>query len=154
MKKILENLQEAERTIRIADHLLYVTFPLVQDKKLLLKILAEINKAVMKNITSILQYEYLFKRITLFSDPKSNLRTFKEKCAPNYQISEDEIKILEELFDLAKKHKQSPMEFVRNEKVVILTNGNPDILTLEKVKEFLVLAKNILRNTKIKIQSY
>ncbi len=47
------------------------------------------------------------------------------------------------------KHKESPFEFIKDEKVVILSNGlQPKTLTLEKTKEFLIIVKNILRKTR------
>jgi hypothetical protein len=149
MEKFLENLQSAEKTLQTVDHMVYVTFPLVKDKRLLLKVLQETKNAITNCINSILQYEYLFKRITLYKDPKSNLRVFIEKCAPRYQITKEEINLIMELFDFIVKHKESPFEFVKDEKVVILSNNlNQKILTLEKTKEFLVLGKDIVRKTK------
>lgn len=152
MEKFLENLQDAENIIQTIDHMVYVTFPLIKDKKLLLKILLETKTAVANCINSILQYEYLYKRIKLYKDSKTNFRTFEERCAPRYKITKEEIKLIIELFDVAEKHKQSPFEFVRNEKVIILSeNLEQKIITIEKTKEFLVLAKNILRKTGDKI---
>ena len=60
MEKFLEYLEESGKRIATADHLLYVTFPLVKEKKLLLKILEEINSGLLNCLNSILQYEYLF----------------------------------------------------------------------------------------------
>ena len=149
LEKFLESLIEAEKIIQIVDHIIYMTFPLIKDKNLLLKTLSETKTVVTKCINSILQYEYLHKRITLYKESKSNFRIFREKCAQRYKITEKEIKLILELFELAKKHKKSPMEFVRKEKIVILSeNSEPDIFTLEKSKEFLILAKNILEKTK------
>lgn len=145
MEKFLENLEKASKAIRTVDHLFYVTFPLVRDKKLLLKILLEIKIAIASCINSILQYEYLIKRITLNSDPKINLKTFEKKCAWRYEITGEEVKLIFELFNLVEKHKQSPFEFVRNEKIVILSESSDiEILTVEKIKEFLQIGKNIL----------
>ncbi len=46
------------------------------------------------------------------------------------------------------KHRESPFEFVKDDKVVILSNGlKPKTLTVEKTKEFLILVKNVLRKT-------
>lgn len=149
MQKFLENLQEAEKKIQTIDHMVYVTYPLIKDKKLLLKTLLETKKAITNCINSILQYEYLYKRITLYRSPKSNFRTFKEKCAPRYKVTEKEIKLILELFEIVEKHKQSPFEFVKNEKIIILLeNLKPETITLEKSKEFLILGKDILRKTK------
>lgn len=146
MEKFLENLQEAEKIIRTSDHKIYVTFPLIKDKRLLLKILLDAKTAVAKGINSILQYEYLYKRINLYKDAKTNFRTFQEQCAPKYKITKQEIKLILELFDLVEKHKQSPFEFIKNEKIIILSeNLKTKTLSVANLKEFLVLAKNILR---------
>jgi len=146
MEKFLENIIAAEKKIQIVDHMIYVTFPLIKDKRLLLKILQETKNAVTDCISSILQYEYLYKRITLYKNPKLNFKTFIEKCAPRYQITKEEINLILELFDFIEKHRESPFEFIKEDRVVILSNGlKPKILTVEKTKEFLMLVKNILR---------
>jgi len=149
MEKFLENIIIAEKKIQTADHMAYVTFPLIKDRRLLLKITQEIKNAATNCISSILQYEYLYKRITLYKDPKSNFKTFIEKCAPRYHITKEEINLVLELFDFMEKHKDSPFEFIKDDKVVILSNGlKPTTLTLEKTKEFLISVKNILRKTR------
>jgi len=149
MEKFLEYIQDAEKIIQKVDHLVYITYPLIKDKRLLLKILLEINIAVTNCVNSILQHEYIYKKITLYKNAKTNFRTFNEKCSQKYKITKEEIKLILELFDLVEKHKQSPMEFVRNEKVIILSeNLKPKTITIEKIKEFLLLAKNVLTKTK------
>ncbi len=146
MEKFLENLVKAEKTLKTADHMMHVTFPLIKDKRLLLKILQETKNAVTNCISSILQYEYMFKRINLYRDPKENFKTFVQKCAPRYNIQENELMMIFELFDFVKKHQESPFEFIKDEKLVILSNGmRPKTLTIDKTKEFLIVAKDILR---------
>lgn len=144
----MENIMEAEKKIQTADHMIYVTFPLIKDKRLLLKILQEIKNSVTNCINSILQYEYLYKRITLYKNPKLNFKIFTEKCAPRYKITKEEINLILELFDFMEKHRESPFEFTKDDKVVILSNGlKPKTLTVEKTKEFLIIVKDILRKT-------
>lgn len=149
MEKFLESLGEAEKAIKTLDHMVYVTFPLIKDKRLLLKVIQEIKKSVTDCITAILQYEYLFKRVSLSRDPKENLRTFTEKCAPMYNIDKNELALIFELFDFVEKHKASPFEFIKGEKVVILSDSmNQTTLSLEKTKQFLNMAKDILKKTR------
>jgi len=149
MEKFLENLEKSEKTMQTAGHLVYVTYPLVQDKRLLLKILVEIKNSISDCINSVLQYEYMFSRVKVSQEPKINFRIFIEKCCPRYGISEEEARKISRLFELAEKHKKSPMEFVREEKIVILSeNMNYDAITLEKVKEFLAVSKSILEKAK------
>ena len=80
MEKFLEHLQEAEKRIQIIDHLVYVTFPVIKDKRLFIKILSEIKNALSNCINSVLQYEYIYKRINLYNNAKENFKTFIEKC--------------------------------------------------------------------------
>jgi len=108
MEKFLENLTTAEKTIRAADHMIYVTFPLIKDKRLLFKILHETKNAIALCINSILQYEYLYKRIKLYKDSGLNFKIFVEKCVPRYGITKEEMNLILELFDFVEKHKESP----------------------------------------------
>lgn len=154
MEKFLQNLEEAQKITRAIDHLLYVTYPLIKDKKILLKILEEAKKAIAYCINATLQYEYIYKRIELYKDPKTNIRIFIDKCSKTYGITREEIKNILELFELVERHKQSSMEFIRNDKIIILSeNMRQNYITLEKTKEFLTLTKNILQKTKIAILS-
>jgi hypothetical protein len=153
MEKFLENLQDASKSIRTLDHMIYVTFPLIQDKKMLLNILLETKNAIQKLINSILQYEYLYKRINLYKNPQTNFETFINNCSKVYKIDQDEMKKIFELFDLAKKHKISSMEFVRNEKIVILgENSSHDVVTVGKTKEFILIAKKILEKVQKRME--
>jgi len=107
------------------------------------------NFIVLNTINSILQYEYLYKRIKIYKDAETNFKVFKEKCAPRYKITNQQTNLIIELFDLVEKHKKSPLEFMRNGKIVILSeNLIPKTFTFEKTKEFLELSKDILKKTK------
>ncbi|MBS3086573.1 hypothetical protein J4422_02625 [Candidatus Pacearchaeota archaeon] len=149
MEKFLENLTTAEKTIRAADHMIYVTFPLIKDKRLLFKILHETKNAIALCINSILQYEYLYKRIKLYKDSGLNFKIFVEKCVPRYGITKEEMNLILELFDFVEKHKESPFEFVKDEKIVILSSSlRPRTITIEKIKEFMTVAKSIFKKTR------
>jgi len=155
MQKFIENLVEADKIIRTVDHMVYMTFPLVKDKKILLKVLLEMKTAVAKTINAILQYEYLFKRVTLYGNPKSNFKSFEDKCAVRYEISKGDVKLIVELFDIVERHKASAMEFVKDDKLVILSdNLKPKTLEIDKIKEFLALSKNLLKKTKQRMDEH
>ena len=154
MEKFLENLIDARKMIQTADHMVYVTYPLINDKKILLKILQELKTAMAKCISSLLQFDYLYKRIKLHTDTKANLQTFKEKCAPRAKITLEEVKSAYELFEIVEKQKRSSMDFIRKEKLVILSeNLEPQVVTLEKIKEFLVTTKEISKKVHETINS-
>ena len=152
MDKFIENILEAERMLYSSDHLIYTTFPVVQDKRILLQTMKSISAASTKIINTILQYDYILKRLKLDKNPKTNFETFENNCAPRYEILPSEIKILKELFKLNNLHKNSGMTFRRDKKIVIMSdNLTTDILTYEKTKEFLNISKELLKKTKIQI---
>jgi cell fate (sporulation/competence/biofilm development) regulator YlbF (YheA/YmcA/DUF963 family) len=150
--RYFENLNEAERLLKTSDHLIYVSYTLLKDQKLLIKILPEIKIAISKTLNAVLQNEYILKRIKLYKNPKDNFETFKKKCAPLYKITNSEISKIEELFKIVESHEKSPMEFTRGENVVILSDTNSHlVVNFEKTKEFLQLGKLILEKVRAKI---
>jgi hypothetical protein len=152
MEKFRENLENAVKSLRIADHMTYVTFPLVNEKRLLIKIFDEICKSVINSINAILNYESLYKRIRLYPDNEDNLQTFLEKCSKNYNLTNEQIKKIKEILMLNKKHKQSAMEFVKSEKVVIMSD-NLQIQTLDitLIKRYLLTAKELVMKANIRM---
>ncbi|MDO8528563.1 MAG: hypothetical protein Q7S06_01570 [Nanoarchaeota archaeon] len=147
--KFLEHLREAERTIQYVDHMIYITFPLVKDKRLLFKILTEIKSAIVNCISAILQYEYINERIVLYKSAKENFETFVKRCSPRYKITKEEINAILDLFDIIERYRESPMGFFKDEKMIIVSESmKAQIITMEKIKFFLFLTKNMVRKAK------
>ncbi len=145
----LEHLQESEKIVQSVDHMIYITFPLVKDKRLLFKILTEIKSAIVNCINAILQFEYINERVTLYKSAKENFDTFVNRCSIRYKITKEEIASILELFDIIEKYKDSPIEFLRNEKIIIISeNMKTKIITMEKIKFFLLLTKNLIKKAK------
>lgn len=145
LEKWQECFNEARKQFKVADHMTYVTFPLLNDYRLLGKILVGLSEAASNLIKAFLYYEYSFKRVPLYRDPVMNLKTFAEKVAPRYFERENLDKIIQ-ILDIHKKHKQSPMEFVKNDKFVILLGDKYETLTLDKIKEFVICVKKVLKS--------
>jgi len=153
-EKFIENLDKAAHLLQTADHMLYMTYPLVREKRLLLKILNEIYIVVLSTVNAILQYEYFYKRVNLYKNARENFSVFKNKCAPRYGIDSEQVGKVLEIFELAEKHKKSPFEFVRNNKVVIMTNAlKTDTITIEKMKGFIFVSKDLLRKAETIIRA-
>ncbi len=145
MEKYEESLSKAIKDIETADHMIYVTYPLIKEKRLLLRILTEIYDGLLAVINSILQYEYYYKRISLYDNARDNFNTFRE-ISPAYSIKEDQISRIIEIFRLMERHKKSPFEFVKDDKIIIMSEGmKTDTITLDRIKFFLLEAKDILR---------
>jgi len=146
MEKYEENLNKAIKELKIADHILYVTYHIVHDKRLLLKSLDQEYEALMSIINAILQYDYLWKRIRLYQDPKLNFDTFINSCSRRYGLTDKEINEIKDFLSVVEMHKKSPMEFMRREKVVIMSDGlKSTVVDYEKLKYFLEMIKRIIK---------
>jgi len=153
MEKFQENLAQAIKNLQIADHMAYVTYPLINDRRLLLKIFDEIHKSIISCINAILNYEYLYKRIRLYKENNYNMQTFMNKCAKNYELSNEQIKKIKEILELNNQHKQSAMEFVKKDKIVILSDDlGTQTIDIQKIKTYLLLAKELLMKTNNKVK--
>jgi len=152
MEEFEKNLKEAVKHLQIADHMTYVTLPLINENRLLLKIFDEIYSSIINCVNSILNYEYLYKRIQLYSNHSDNLDTFV-KIAKDYDLSNEQIKKIKEIISLNKKHKQSAMEFVKKDKVVIMSDGlNTQIIDIRIIKQYLLLAKELLMKVSVRVK--
>ncbi|MFA5174163.1 MAG: hypothetical protein WC438_03200 [Candidatus Pacearchaeota archaeon] len=152
MEEFERTFQNAVRNLKIADHMTYVTYPLINEKRLLLKIFDEIYKSIINSINTILNYEYHYKKIQIYKDNKENLSTFINKSAKRFDLSYEQIKRILEIIHLNEKHKQSSMEFVKKDRIVILgDNLSYQILDIQRIKEYLLIAKELLMKTKQKI---
>lgn len=151
MEKYKENLIEASRHLRIADHMAYVTFPLVNEHRLLLKIFDEIYLSIINCINGILNYEVLYKRVRLYSTFNENFDSFI-KISRSYDLSEEQIKMIKEIIELNKKHKRSAIEFVKQNRIVIMSdNLGIQILDLISIKKYLFTAKGLMVKARDKI---
>ena len=144
------NLEKAKKNLQIADHLIYMTYPLLKEQRLLIKILEELYGVLSIIINAVLQHEYMYKRIRLYSDEKSNFSLFGTKCAERYGITQEQVKNIQKIFYLIEKHKKSPMEFIRNNKFIIMSdNLKTESVALENLKEYLMVGLHFIFSTNI-----
>ena len=150
MEKHIENLQKAINLVKIADHMLYVTYPVIKDKRLLLKTLDQVYDSAIAVITSILQYDYLYKRISLFkTSSQENFDIFLNKCAKRYNIDQEELSELQELLSIVESHRKSPIEFLRKEKMVIMSDSlKTTIIDPERLKKYLGMVKRMIEKAR------
>jgi len=147
-KKLIDNIVEAQRLYRSAEHLISVTFPVVKDTKLLLRGLESLHKSLILAIGNILKFEHIYGRVSLGKDKDRNLRVFFLYCAMRYGLSEDDREIIKEILFMGKKHRESGMEFSRDGKLIILDDDMKEYeLKQDRMKVFLEVVKRLLANS-------
>ena len=158
MEKFRNLVLEANKTLRLADHMLYVTYPLMKDNKLLIHIVKNIDNSLKSSIDAFIRYDLVYKRIR--ADPQSfveKLHIFSKISSQRYGFKQEDFEFIEEVRELIEKHKKSPIEFVRGNKLIITySNFKTKILTVDSVKDiiskakpFIVKLNNILKKDEL-----
>jgi hypothetical protein len=143
MELFQEQILKANKHLKIADHMLYVTYPLLKDYKLMPLILENIFLAQTNGLSALLNYELTFKRIPEFSENfESKFNVFKEHCFKRYHFDKEIINVLVEVKELVLKHRRSPVEFYKNNKFVICSDDYKLItLSVEGIKRYITKTK-------------
>ncbi len=135
--------QQARRDIKVADHMLNVTYKFVNDPKMLLTVVQRLMEAVKNTMATVLYYERLYKRIPPFEESFDSMyNMFKARCTRRYNINVEYIKLVEDLRHILEQHKKSPVEFSRKDKFVICSdNYRMQVITSEDIKKYINKAK-------------
>lgn len=135
--------QDAVLLMKGADHLIYVTYPMIKDSKMLLGIIKNIYDASLKAMDSILIYERTYKRLPVYAeDFYGNLDLIKLHCMPKYSLPREFIQIIKDIKELLNDHKKSPVEFRRKDSFVIASeNYKLRSVDINKVKAYLAGTK-------------
>ena len=136
---IVKILADANRNFKTADHMLYVTYPLVKDNKLLILVAENLCKALLAGLDALLYYETLYKRIRGVPENfVDKMDILKRSIASRYNIPRSNIVVIEDLNAIIEQRKKSPMEFVKREKYVICSSDyKTSVLTTEKLKNYI-----------------
>lgn len=149
MEKFQEAREKARRNLQVADHMVYVTYNVVKDPKLLLAIIENIFLSFTNSMSSVLYYDRLFKRIPAFHDNfESKLQVFKDRCMRKYGFNPIYVKSMSELKDIIVEHKKSPVEFARKDQFVICSdNYHCKTVSIDNIKKYLNQAKLFIAET-------
>ena len=152
MEQFETNLKEALRNLQIADHMAYLTYPLINEKRILLKIFDEIFKTVTNCVSAVINYEAMLKRVSVSEDRFVNLENFVRKFSGEFDLNERQINLLLDIYEINKQHEDSAIEFVRKDKMVIMSDSlGLRTLDIGKIKEFLIFSKEFLMKINLKL---
>ena len=136
----------ANEFIRRADHMLYMTYPLVRDNKLIILIAENICNGMNYTIDALLMYERTYKRISPYPDEFGVKLDIFRKIAIKYGISKEHINSLIDLKIFLDERKNSKMEFIKNDKYMLF-NQKQELksLGIERLKQNLNISKDCIK---------
>lgn len=142
-------LEQANLDFKNADHMVYVTFPVVNDPKLMITIAEKLYHSTIDAITAILNYDYLYKRIgSVPEKDEEKIRVFKEYAIKRYSLDREILVLLAELKSLVEFRKKSPIEFIRKQNFVIANSKfSTKTIDIRKMKYYINDIKQFMEKT-------
>ncbi|MCW1296381.1 MAG: hypothetical protein OH319_01735 [Candidatus Parvarchaeota archaeon] len=142
----LNILERARSEMKIADHMMYVTVPLLSEKMLMSSVIEHMYKAMVNSMLALLEYERYYKKIfSLPSDDKLVVDLFFERHGDELekaQIAKD----LKEFFGLYQTMKKSQIELKKDNELVIISDTFESIRIDEaKLKSYCEAMKKLLK---------
>jgi len=140
--KFIQTLYDSARHLKAAEYLLGVTLKLMDDNRVLAKCLVELQKSTTKIIEAAIHLDS--KKGELLPTGKEEMaQVFFEKKGKKL-LEKSELEELKKILVFAKRHKETHLEFVRKEKLVLFGKDQCKILTEEGLKRSIMVLKQII----------
>ncbi len=145
-EKVEKLITEAKKAFTTADHLAFVTYPLLKDSRLLLTIAQNVDRALTSAMNALLHVEVYYKRIQILPlDMQSRLHIFEQHTAKRYQIRKEAVEMLKEVKSVLNEHGKSPIEFVRKGRLIICSDDyQMQYLDMDRLKEYLGETRKVM----------
>ena len=146
MEDVLAFIKEANTKLNTADHLAYVTYPMVKEAKLLLAIVDNLYSSLALAMEALLRYDYYYKRISFVPNDFAQKYEVFKKISMRYNLDRLAISSMKDIRSLLELHKKSSMVFTREQKLVIASQGFSVMRTLniELVKKYIEQSKPLI----------
>ncbi len=144
-----ELIARAKKEIHLADHLIYVTFPLIRETKFLLSIAEHVIKSSELALEAVLKHARLYKRIEPYATNfAARVDVFQAELQIMYNFNPEHTHLLRRLAEFKQHNKESVMKFRRKDKYILTTRQyEMKILDLERVKRMCEATKKFINTT-------
>ncbi|MFT4312049.1 MAG: hypothetical protein ACMXYF_02370 [Candidatus Woesearchaeota archaeon] len=147
MEKYQECLEKAHYYIKACEHMLTVTYPAINEPKILLTCLDHLFLCMTNTVGAILHFERKKRTIPPFHTTfESKFNMFQLKIVPMHKIPKKDVTFIDKLQQLITFHKQAPVEFTRdNQYIMCDTEYGVEKINAPRIREFILDAKQVLK---------
>ncbi len=136
----------AIKHMKVADHILTMTYPLVQDPKLLKLVLKNIYLSLENAMVALLHFERLQKQSIVIKSEFNYLVECVKPYLKKHNISLEYTAFLKELNNIMKKQEKAGVEFIRKEKFVFTGKDYKlNTVTKKEMKDYIIKGKLFMR---------
>jgi hypothetical protein len=147
-----EYLERSFHRLQTAHHILTITFPAVQSPKLFLSIAEHLFLAMDYAMNAVLMEEKEKNSLKFNTSFSSRYSNFRLKVAPTKNFTKTQAEQLQYLRNILLEHQKSPMEFERNQSLVICSDDyKMTILSHDSVSDLLRIAQDFVQSAKLSI---
>lgn len=134
-----ELVREAYREAKLADHMLYVTSKVVNDKKIVISVVDHLTKAFILSMKAFLDYERLYRRVSAVpEDTNMMIKLFFDECSKELKIEDSLMSIIFKLSNAMNAYNKRGMLLTRTERFVFVSQNYELIdLRMSEVKNWL-----------------
>ena len=154
MERYEDERNKALKRIKVADHILNVTYPLLKEPKLLVSVMENLFLALTNSMSALLYYERKYKEVPLFADNfDSKFDIFITKSAEKYNLDAAQLRMMREIKNILIEHKKSPIEFAKGDKFVICSEDYTiKTITVNDMKNYIGKAKAFIQDINFILQ--
>lgn len=145
--KHLELFNKAKEELKLCDHMIYITLPLLNDKRLFLTAVDHLHSAVINSIIALFEYERYWKRIrNVPNEPRTAIHEFIKTYSNKLNVGKDIVLMINELNNFNFYRKKGGINLQRKDKFIVISPNYETISIDEKtVKKFIIYAKELLK---------
>lgn len=141
--------REAKRELSLAEHIMTVTLPFLNDKKIYVNILEHINNAVFNGMRSFLLMKKEHKELRIVPENDELVKQlFFEMYMESLCLSSLDENFVNELGSILKSYKKSQAEIERGQdQVIVLPSYETVSINDDRIKKYLKDAKDFIIKT-------
>jgi len=144
-----ELLAKAKKEIEIADHMIYVTYKMISEVKILLAVSEHIVKATHAALESLLEFERHWKRLEPYHQNFAlEISIYRNKdVEKRYGFDPKFFRLMQKLLEIDKVDKTSIMRFKRGDRYILSTGDyQMSVLDIESLKRYKYLAQRFIES--------
>ncbi|NJL43818.1 MAG: hypothetical protein HC945_00625 [Nitrosarchaeum sp.] len=146
MEDVAGQLEAAKRALKVADHMLMVTYPLLKEMRLLLSITENLYKAMDAALQALVGKEREYRRIPYSGEGfEARLAVFRMHVMKKHGFMSEGADTLQWLHETLEERRRSPVEFERKGKFVMCSESyRMRTLSVDDLKKHMAVGKRFL----------
>jgi len=143
---------KAVEELRLADHMIYITFPLLEDKQIFLNAVTHLGNAIRVVVKDFMTQEVAYKRVRFMPPEDLLINEFISKYSSKIGISSFS-KMIKDVTTFNNVKSRSTIKLKRNDKFIVISPEYSMVaLTLSEVKSYLSQAKEFVNKMKVLVK--